>query len=548
MKKLKTLLIMLIATFSLGIIACDKNSDSSSESSYGDSSVDESSVADSSVDESIYADPDDGGYAWTEWVLVNEPTCLEAGEKTRSRIDDSAVTQTGLIRPRGHAYAQDATEKQIAGEMGVCIRCGQKAKIPALSSTQDFPEVNANGQGDGAYNRLQIGEGCHTVEIPSSGELWLSIPVSKAGQYVLYSVDGGNGVTVDRFNASEHFVNEDGGFRAAERNGNFYSYVNCGDLYFSDGWRATFRLAGKANALVKICFTRVDSPAWAPSYVHEDVIPAEINGKKALEPADDAILVDVPYISDYFYNEADGYYYLGTKEEPGKLIYVAINTAAKRLLGEYSFTNVIENIGSALTLQKGVNADGNYVMLHYIPFIMNLADDNATLGGGTRPGDGAGEEPEVDLNKNCYQNYCNSDGMYPATKELVEFLKLYVQKNRPFDENISEEDWNEQKDWLWLSACYYYDVIPVGTEANPIEITEMGEYTVTVPKRDFVWFALTESGSYTITCNTANAKIQVGDQTTTAPFTIPVSGGIKFRVSEITGKELTLTFTVQKVE
>ncbi len=535
---------MLIATLSLGIFACDDSSDSSSESVLENSSVEESSV-----DESIYADPDDGGYAWTEWELVKEPTCSEAGEKIRARVDDDTIMQTGLIRPRGHAYAQDAEEKRLAGEMGVCIRCGQTATIPALSAKQEFPEVDAKGKGDGAYNRLELSEGCHTVEIPATGELWLSYPVSKAGQYVLYSVGGKAGVTAERFNAEAHFVNENGGFAAAEKDGNFYSYVNCGEQYFSTGWRATFRLKGTADTLVKICFTRVDDPAWEPSYVHLDVTPTEINGKKAPEPAKDAMLYDVPYTSDYFYNEADGYYYLGTKDAPKQLIYVAINTAAKRLLGEYSFTTVTENIGSALTLQKGINADGDFVMLHYIPFIMNLADDNAALG--TRPGVQTGEAseaPEVDLNKNCYQNYCNSDGMYPATKELVEFLKLYVEKNSPLDDKITDEDWAQKKDWLWLSACYYYDVIPVGTETNPIEITQTGEYKVSVPARDFVWYKLTGSGNYTITCNTPNANIQIGNQTPSASFTIPVQGPVVFRVFTLSMEELEITFTIQKVD
>ncbi len=474
-----------------------------------------------------------------------------------SSVESSSPALTGECAKKGHEYDE---------KTGLCVRCEKKADIPAIPAKQKFPlvtpcthdgkncpECEFQGSGESMWNRLQLFEDCYTVEIGSKGELWLSFSVQQAGQYVLHSVDGDNGVTVTRHAANDSYVNEQG-IAAVQEANNFYAYDNCGTQYFNASWRSTYRLKGTKGTQVKIRFIRIDEPAWEPQSVYTKVYATELT-EKAAEAADGKALVDVPYDSDYFYDETLGYYRMGTAENPGEIIYVAIDKAAPRLFGETTdggtemkFTNVLKNAGTALNVGNGVTEDGDFNILCYTPFIMNWKDENAAWG--SRPGSETAE-PEGDPSKKCYQNYCNSDGVYPANKELFTFLNLYVKANSPADSEISTEEWQAQHGYLWLSACYYYTEIESGTKENPLKLTE-GNTTVNIPTFEMLYLSIQEEGSYTLKCSSTDIKIRIGDGALTSigeeGVTITVTAGtpVVFTLNHSEGdevKDLTLTLT-----
>ncbi len=490
----------------------NQSSESSSVNQSSDSSVGGS--VDSSVGGSVDSsaepplDSSANGYItpiWNDWVCIDEPSCTEEGLKKRTKIADG-TEETASIAARGHEYSE---------ETALCIRCSQAAVIPELIDPE-FPLVDLcthtdeaiyeglcdctyKGRGE-EYSRVELTEGCYLLEIPSTQELWLSFSVQEAGQYVLYSVDSEVSVSVTRHAANFGYVNPNG-TDAIKVDKDFYSYANdCREGYYNSEWRATYRLRAVVGTMVKVCFTKVDGPAWEPKSVRTKVYPQQINGVKASEGKEGEALVEVPYNADYFYSDpaegGDGYYHLGTKQNPGKIIYAAIDHTASRLLGSDKFTTVLNNIGTALNLSNGFTADGDNNILVYVPFIMNWLDEDAA----------AMDNPKVNPNRNCYQNFCNKDGLYPVNQELFKFLNLYVRSNKPADSNVTNEDWLAEKNKslastdneLWLSACYYYASLEKGTEDTPLEIAPDVDTEINVKAYENFYCTLEGNGIYTI--------------------------------------------------
>ncbi len=441
---------------------------------------------------------------------------------------------------KGHEYSETDL---------LCVRCEKKAPIPSVPSNQKFPLVEPCthglqncpvceyvGTGENEWDRLELKEGCYTVEIGSDGELWLSFSVSQAGQYVLHSVGGDEDVAATRHAANAHYVNEKG-IAAFEENGEFYSYVNCGNAYFNDEWRATYCLKAPTGTMVQIRFIRIDEPAWEPNIIRTSVYAKELT-EKAQDGGEDKELTDVPYDSAYFFDESVGYYRMGTKNAPGEIIYAAIDRAAPRLFGSETdgdpvkFTNLLKNSGTALNISNGLTANGDYNVLCYTPFIMNWVDENASWG--SRPGETA-SEPEGDPNKVCYQNYCNADGVYPVNRELFTFLSLYVKANPPTDSEGANEN------TTWLSACYYYGQRKDGTEDNPKVLT-VGDNSVTLTD-PASYYVIQGTGSYTVSCTVDGVKF-IADGKITDLTQTTVEGGKVFRLRDDDYEKVTVTITI----
>ncbi len=464
-----------------------------------------------------------------------------ASESTGGSSSDDGGDENECTNSKGHSYSE-AT--------GLCEYCEKEAVIPALKPNQSFPEavpcdatddncscLTGNGM---KYHRLELEEGCHTVEIGASGEVWLSFSVEQAGQYVLYSVGGSNSSKVTRYNANAGNVPNEG-VKGIVKGEDYYSFVNCGKIYFNYEWRATYRIQGKAGNLVKVCFVRVCEPKWEPESVRTKVYATELENKAAEKESPELELVEVPYTSTYFYDETVGYYRLGSKENPGKIIYAAINAEASRLFEGSTFSTILQGTGTALNLQDGYTEDGNYNVLNYTPFIVNWADENAAWG--NRPGSD-NTEPTADPTKICYENYCNSDGVHPVNKELFKFLNLFVRHNKPADTSISYEDWNNQADYVWLSACFYYGQVIRGTQANPL-LLEKGEKTVELPAWDNLYCAFRGTETYTLTCDDPNVSLAIGKNTRiNGPFSVTMQAPVTFTLSHINGAAATATITV----
>ena len=206
---------------------------------------------------------------------------------------------------------------------------------------------------------------------------------------------------------------------------------------------------------------------------------------------------------------------MGTKENPGATIFAAITKTAPRMLLDKAFTQ-IQYEGDNLSLPFGTTADGDYLMKDYCPFIMN----DAAYGG----------------TEKSYQNYVNSDGMYPVNEELFTFLNLYVNKNKPMD--IPDEIWDNKRENAWLAPCYYYANLTPGTEAFPIE-TSVGTVTGTTFAGDLLYYNIKHSptdGQMAAYCTltwTDSDLVIIAESSTEVRFSEP--GKIVFETNSSSG-------------
>lgn len=459
------------------------------------------------------------------WTVLKAATCTESGEKQTDciRCNQKAVKQT--IAPLGHqgiwTVLSQATCTTAGSKERICTVCSTKERVemPArghiyengfCSVCNDGPAFPADA-GDTALlqplsgtgteeERLECVEGYYEFTIPSSRALWLSFAISEPGQYALYSVGETNGCTITQHAASPQYIVKPGTPCATLEDGTIYSSVECSETFFNPYWRATFCLSGIKNATIKLRFARIADPSWEPEIQEEVVFAKEINGVKAEDPAAGYSATEVPLTSSYFYDEGCGYYRMGTAENPGAIIYAAITSDAPRLHGNGNFVSTLET-SNPFKLSLGQMPDGNYYVKNYAFMITNcqyeIKDGIAYF------------LTDDDYNKisdpaaTCYQNYVNGDGMYPVTQELYDFLVLYTKIHPPVIwENGTE---GEQ----WLTACYYYSEIPLGSINNPQSL-EVGNNTLSLTENNY-YCIIKLTGSYTISCATEGVVIQILD-------------------------------------
>ena len=470
------------------------------------------------------------GHVWGDWTGNMDNLCMQDAQLSRV-CSDCGETETQTVSTRGHAY-QD----------GICKICESPFTFPALKENPTYTdawELSIGGSG-GSFDRKELkADVYYTMDVPVTNPeyeddgVWISVPVNGPGQYALLTIGSANGVIIDRFDANDYYINPDNHTAIEHENGASYSIVNCGEAYWHNAWRATWRFTSDAAATVKFVIVKIAPPEWAPKSIHETAIPKQINNVTADEAPDGYTALTVEYSDSYYFDEWNEVYRRGSKSNPGEVIYLAIDSAAERLLGEKTFTTIQEE-GNNLSLSIGSDEQGNYHIRDYHAFL--LAEESS---------DG-----------NAYENFVNSDGMYPVTQELYEFLQLYMQKNRPI--NIPDNIWDDEAERVkkaWLAPCYYYRELTPGSAENPFVITELGDFEANPPKFDIVYFTVAyqdETGAPTSTlvlsCSDTNARISVNGQTYVGPFSVEIEvdglTGLTFYIGAKNGAEATFTLNL----
>ena len=426
---------------------------------------------------------------------AEKPLNSDSSAETPPQTSDSASESTpNPDNPceNGHDYTYND---------GLC-ECGDELILPALPSQivnaspdggNGDPYPNSEIENSGRYECRAGEDGIYSFTIPetpnSDGlhEIWLSFrffETAGPGQYALQTLERSESIQIARYDASASFIPSYGDEARALEDGNLCSVVNISKKYLSTaedyfGLRATFCISGNPGDTVKLRFFRAAEPVWEPGTLYIDVIPEQINGVKAPEGDVGKVLTEVPYSTKYFYDESCGYYRMGTEANPGEIIYAAITKATERQLQGASFT-MIQYEGNALTLGGELTEDGqNYSVYNYVPFIYNNnAEIYYTEQGEALPVQG-------DPTKNCYQNFVNSDGVYPVNQELFTFLSRYVKKHGTVEGPTPQYAAN-----AWLAACFYYKQIPLGENGNPHVVTQLGAISVTTPKAKQVYYKL----------------------------------------------------------
>ena len=228
MQKLKKLILLLttatLAVSALAFASC-KDPDNSSSSS--------SSSIPGGGEYEYPALKEDCEHEFDEWTFEKEANCVQDGFAYRYCLLCKG-SQTETIPMRGHTFNNTACEK-----------CDTPIQLPTEDNSLliQYPQEDDSGiAGTGeAYDRYELKEGY--IEL-TGGRLpiWLSFSVSGAGQYVLYTVEGDQGATITRYDASFHTITESSAQEATLVDGNLRSVVNCGSMYYSTQWRATYRV------------------------------------------------------------------------------------------------------------------------------------------------------------------------------------------------------------------------------------------------------------------------------------------------------------------
>lgn len=482
-------------------------------------------------------------YSWNEFELVTEATCKTAGIKQASWTENESIVHQAYIAPRGHTY-----------DNGICA-CGEGPVYPDAPSSITYLDVksaSSDPKADGSeYKRYELTEGYYEMAMPRGGKIWLSFAVPEPGQYALYTLnDDASSYEIIRYDASASYIpiGSDGktyiGFPARNIDGVLYSNVTCSTAHWSTSWRATYSLSGKSGNILKFRFVKIDDEPWTPKTVRVQHLAQQINGVTAPEGPENCTPTPVPYESEFFYEEASGYYRMGTPENPGEIIYVAITMVPERMLLDKPFTSIQYELGSNVYLDTGkTTIDGDYLIWDYMPFITGDTDNDMKI--------------DVD---NCYQNFVNGDGLYPVNQELYEFLRLYTNKNKPiaWDDSLGAWRTEEYMECAWLAACYYYKNLTPGSKELPYKVDDVGDLTVQTKEFDFVYYSFnytnTSSQSTitycTIACDDPMAYITIGDISTNSAR--PLAGGVLvetssplvFAISHANGEAATFNLTI----
>lgn len=436
----------------------------------------------------------------------------------------------------------------VFGALGALAACGER-QSSSQSSTQSssatssssaseeetyiYPADNFSDwatplSGDGSeYNRFECTEGYYQIQVPANGEVFYSFSVRSDGQYALYSLDSASGVTVMRYDASTDYIPMDDngryvGEQADETDGNnFYSRLNCSAKHFTSQWRATYGFKAEQATTVKVRFVWIDEALPEPKTIETKITAKEIVGVAENGEAGKTAIV-VPYASEYFYDKdcelaftpigggepvyKKGFYRLGTPENKGAVIYVAITSIPERMFDKTFAT--IQYDGNNLSLQTGTADNGDYLMNNYVDFIMN--------NGGVVDNANGGVPVEGDPTKLCYENVVNDDGLFPVNQELFEFLNYYVRKN-----TVPSIDETVAKSAHWLAPCYYYAQVEMGTKAHPLPL-QTGDTEIVIEENGYTYCAIAENGTFTLSCNTEKASVVVNGIRYDAPFAIHV--------------------------
>lgn len=171
-------------------------------------------------------------------------------------------------------------------------------------------------------------------------------------------------------------------------------------------------------------------------------------------------------------NQEDGYYHLldDNGQPNGPLLYAYISSASP-LYGSTAIIDVEDTGNNSLTIYVDEDRRDYALMLQgydlaYYKWLSGVRSNNpnlseAEIAANRTPGDGSylGYEDVKG-----YNDYVNSDGMYPVTEELKEFFQLFAEAQLLFmDGNgwVEEQVFNgyhydAYDDSMWLFACAYY--------------------------------------------------------------------------------------------
>lgn len=507
----------------------------------------------------------------------DDPTKLKAPTLT---MDVNVARWTAIDNATKYIYKRGETgkEKETTG-LYVTLNDGQTLYVKAVGDnykdsdwaqiTYNYtdpyiappewarkPTLSAFISGDGGeYSRFEGTVGYYEITLTPNTPKYYSFEIPNEGQYALVTNQPKTGLTIERCDASAQYISPVTHPALELEDKTLYSYVHCPASHYSTSWRATYKITCTTNANITIRFVRVGDALKEREKFITNVTAKEIAGKAQDMPISHA-KAEIPWTTadapTYFYDEnyemtftdletglpttKKGFYRLGQAgDSNAPVIWVAITSATERYLGE-AFSQ-IQYKGDNLTLLVDTDVDGNYHMESYVDFIMN--------NGGLVDNANGGLPVEGDSKMACYMNVANTDGLYPVNQELFDFLNTYTELNNP----ILDEGVSVNKEDYWLAPCYYYVEQELGSQANPIVLSE-GENTVTLPEMASVFYKIeaTTATRYTLTGSAGliyyDGAINHGVELNGFTITIDVPAeGLILDLKALSASDYTLTVT-----
>ena len=342
----------------------------------------------------------------------------------------------------------------------------QQGGGPQGPTYQQFTyDVDSSEPVGSAYNRYCGQEGYYQIELAAGTTRYYSFAVSQAGQYALETLEAKSGITIERCDASAHYIAPNTYPATVKEDGTLFSDVHCSESHYSTSWRATYKITSSIDGILPVRFYRFGEPLREPAHLP----PVEMTASEIVGKAKDAdleyVLTEVPFLSSdnpkYFYDAdyemtfidlvsgeektAKGFYRYGEEgDDSAPVIYAAI-TAPSRYL-EIPFPQIITK-GGSLKLYDYTDAEGDYHYKDYTNFLLNNGGNIYYPENATNPVLSPG-----DATKNCYMNVTNSDGVFPVNQELFEFLSMYTKRNAPYVEGGTIASKN-----YWLAPCFIYE-------------------------------------------------------------------------------------------
>ena len=259
-------------------------------------------------------------------------------------------------------------------------------------------------------------------------------------------------------------------------------------------------------------------------------------------------MATVPFNSKFFYDEnyeiqatpfaggapvtVKGFYRMGTKENPGALIYVMLTEPPTRMF-DTTFVDLISN-GASLRLYTATAENGDILYNDYSNFIM---------------------KGEGDTTKVCYENAVNEDGLYPVNQELYEFLNYYI--NARGFKDMTDDIKALYPNALWLAPCYYYGNVSNGSEAYPYKLS-LGNNSISLQKESYVFYNVKwerelnantntyiNEGYYKIICDNPDVTVKFTHDTTHKNYktSTGLDSGIQFATDAFEGVTIIVFYT-----
>lgn len=289
-------------------------------------------------------------------------------------------------------------------------------------------KLRGDGVGD-PYDRYLVGEGLYTVTVKSTDEVvYYGFGATQPGVYRIESWSKEVDTFIGDYGANDFYVPANPMYtddNSGQDNNFSYEielkrslFVERDDGSLQSGARRTLGFSAKSESYpvsFPVVFMRIRD-----SYEEPEPVIVEVKVSETLTKFPDQSGTITPTMMDGsdvpVYNSKDRFYHLGT--EDGPLIVAKISKPCEYV--DFSFNTVQDEGNKYLTLERKYD---------YTKFI------------------------------DTYAEYCNKDGVYPVTEELMLFLQRAQHTHMYFGYGGWVQDqlsYKPLEEYYWMFAAYYY--------------------------------------------------------------------------------------------